>query len=237
MAEVVGAGGAGWAVGPLPAGVCPYHASMSRSRRITESVHIAALGVWLGALLLAGTAAAMTFPVLKDLNPSLPRFARYDGPHWLLAGGHVVQRVFLALDLAQFVCVVVAGATLTLALVRQGLSLRRGTTFVRIALLLALVAILSYRLGFLEPRMQGTLREYWAAAEAGNNAAAAGLKEAFDQGHPVERTLLTVTAGLVLASIIAAVWSVAGGEHADRAAERPAAGAELEVPLLARKRS
>src|SRR5689334_8572235 len=66
---------------------------MTRGRRIVESVHIAVLGVWAGALVLAGAAAAIVFPVMKSLDPKLPGFSKYDGPHWMLAGGQVGQRV------------------------------------------------------------------------------------------------------------------------------------------------
>lgn len=207
---------------------------MTRGRRIVEAVHVAVLGVWAGALVLGGAAAAIVFPVMKNLDPKLPTFAKYDGPHWMLAGGQVGQRVFFVLDVVQFACVILSGATLVLALVKFGLNVRRVSTFVRVAVLLGLIGVLAYRLGFLEPRMQEALKSYWAAAQAGDNEGAARFRAVFDGGHPIETTLMSVTLGLVVAGLIAAVWSVAGSDVVvERAVRR---GAELEVPMLARKR-
>jgi hypothetical protein len=205
---------------------------MSRGRRICESIHIAVLGVWLGAILLAGAAAAVVFPLMKDLNPTLPRFAKYDGPHWLLAGGKVGQLVFFALDLVQFVCVLTAGATLVVSLVWMGLPVRRWSTFLRIALLLALVGVLAYQFGVLAPDLQANLRSYWAAAEAGDNVSAAAFREAFDRGHPLATRLLGSTAAAVLASIAVATWSIA-----DTGPEPERAGSPLEEPRLLRTRA
>lgn len=205
---------------------------MTRGRRICETIHAAVLGVWLGALGLASAAAAIVFPVMKSLDPRVPRFERYDGPHWLLAGGQVGQRVFFTLDIVQFVAVLLAGATLVLMLVRLGLPTRRWSTVLRIAFLLGLVGILSYRLGYLEPRMQDHLRQYWAAAEAGDGATAARHRDAFDAGHPLETRLLGATALLVLGSIIATAWSIANGS--DPTADAPSFNSSLEEPRLAR---
>lgn len=208
---------------------------MKAGRRVCESVHMSALGVWLGALVLVGASAAMLFPTMKHLQPELPGYALYTGPHWLIAGGHMVQKMFLALDVAQFAAVLIAGASFGAAAMWFGLPIRRVSTFVRAALLLGLVGLLSYRLGFLEPEMADNLRRYWAAAAAGDNAAALKYKELFDAGHPVQSRLLGLTAGLVLAAMIATVWSVARADGPDP--EPGGASGGLEEPLLVRGRA
>lgn len=206
---------------------------MNAGRRICETVHAAALGMWLGALVVTGASAAMLFPAMKGLNPELPAFAGYTGPHWLIAGGQVVQRLFLALDVAQFVAMLLSLGTFAVSAMWLGLPLRRSSTVVRVALLLALVGILSYRLGFFEPEMQDLLRRYWGAAAAGDNETALRLKAQFDAGHPVQSRLLGATAALVLASLVAGIWSFAR----DRGVESPAPGGpELQEPMLARGR-
>jgi hypothetical protein len=205
---------------------------MSRGRAICEAVHLWALGLWLGALILAAAAAAIIFPALKDLDPSLAAFSKYQGPHWVLAGGRIGARVFMVLDVVQVACVLIAGLTLAIAVSRLGLSVQRVSTFVRVALVLGLVAILAYRLALLEPSMQKSLRSYWAAAAEGDNGAAARYRAEFDAGHPQETRLLGATAALVAAAGVGAFWSMG------RSGTSPgtAAATELEEPALLRGR-
>jgi len=186
---------------------------MKPGRRVCESIHVAALGLWLGSLILTAASAAMLFPTMHKLEPTLPAYAGYTGPHWLIAGGHVVLRMFLALDVAQFAAMLVSGITFGVAVMWLGLSMKRVSTFVRVALLMALVGLLSYRLGFFEPAMSENLRQYWLAAAAGDNENAQRLKTVFDAGHPMQSRLLGITAGLVLASLIAAIWSFARDDN------------------------
>ena len=205
---------------------------MSRARAICEAVHLWALGLWLGALVLAAAAAAIVFPALKELDPSLTAFSKYQGPHWVLAGGRIGARVFTVLDVVQVACVLMAGLTLAIAVSRLGLSVQRISTFVRVALVLGLVAILAYRLALLEPSMQKSLRAYWSAAAEGDNTAAARHRAEFDAGHPLETRLLGATAALVVAAGLGAFWSMARSGAASTASS----ATELEEPALARGR-
>jgi hypothetical protein len=181
---------------------------MSGGRRVGEVVHAAALGIWLGAVLLAGAAAAIVFPTLKALDPHLTTFDKYDGPHWLLAGGQVAQRIFLAADIAQFACMLAAGLSFGIMVMWLGLPMRRRSTFARATFLLAALAVLSYRFAVMQPRWDAALHRHWAAAQAGDNAAAAHEKAALDEMHPVQTWLLGSTAGLVLSALIATGVSV-----------------------------
>jgi hypothetical protein len=208
---------------------------MKAGRRVVESVHTVALALWLGALVMTAVSAATLFPTMHRLEPELPAYAGYTGPHWLIAGGHIVQKMFWACDVVQFAGMLIAGVTFAAAIMWFGLSTRRVSTFVRVVLLLALVGVLSYRLGFLEPEMTQNLRAYWSAAAAGDNATAARFKKAFDAGHPIQSRMLGLTAGLVLAALIAGIWSFARAERPDVGAGRDD-GSGLEVPLLARGR-
>lgn len=186
---------------------------MTRARSICEVVHIAALGFWLGALVLAGTAAAIIFPTMRDLEPHLPRYSAYTGEHWLIAGGSVAARVFWFTDAVQFACVLLAGLTFGIAVMWCGLPIRRASTFLRSLILLSLIGLLSYRLGFVEPGLSSALRNHWAAALAGDNAAATRLKAVFDAGHPLQTRLMAITAGLVLCAIAAVIGSFWNGDE------------------------
>jgi hypothetical protein len=188
---------------------------MTRGRAICEIAHTAALGFWLGALVMAGTAAAVIFPTMRELDPRLPHYVGYAGDHWLIAGGRVAAKVFWITDAVQFACMLLAGLTFGIAVMWCGLQVRRISTFARVLVLLALVGVLSYRLGFVEPGLSAALRDHWAAALAGDTAAASRFKAVFDAGHPLQTRLLSITAGLVLAAILATIASFWRAERAD----------------------
>lgn len=209
---------------------------MTRGRRICETIHLAVLGAWLGVLLMTGATAATLFPAVKALAPTLPGYARYEGPHWSLAAGKVAAVLFFIADAAQFAGVLIAGVTFGVSILAFGVSMRSRLTALRGGVLIALLGLLSYQLLVLAPGMNSDLASYWLAAEAGDNAAAARFKAAFDARHPLATNLLAVDAGAVLVLLVAGVWS---------ATDRGAGGGEasgveptvrLEEPLLARGR-
>jgi ABC-type Na+ efflux pump permease subunit len=204
---------------------------MTRGRLIAEAVHLLSLGLWLGGLGIAGLSAGQIFIVMRGLDPVLPGFAGFQGAHWSVAAGHAVQPMFIAVDVLQFACVLIAGGTFALAAGRLGLSLRRVSTFLRAALILGLLAVLSYRFFMLGPEMMQSLAAYWGEAAAGETQAALAHKAVFDQAHGLDRRLMLVTLGLVLAAISAALWSLVD----DRPLREAPAGSELQEPLLARR--
>jgi len=183
---------------------------MSRAQRLCESVHVASLGIWLGALGMSIASAAIVFPTIKSLGPHLDEFSRYSGPHSLIAGGQVANRVFLVGDIVQFVCVLAAGLTFGIAVMWLGLSMRRVSTFLRATLLLGLVGILAYRFGVVQPRWDEDLRQHWEAARAGDNDAAARSKASLDALHPVQTRLMGVTGAMVGAALALAVAAAPG---------------------------
>ena len=54
---------------------------MTPIRRLLETVHLTFAGLWLGSLVMTGVAAAVIFPVARGLDPQLPAFSEYTGPH------------------------------------------------------------------------------------------------------------------------------------------------------------
>lgn len=186
---------------------------MNRGRRICESIHVGVLGVWLGALVMTGVAAAVIFPTMKSLDPRLPGYEGYTGSHWMLAGGSVANRLFVIGDVVQFTAMLAAGATFGLGIMFFGLPSRKPLTVIRATLLLGLVGVLSYHLLVLAPRMAVNLDGFWAAAKAGDQARAETLRAAFDADHPTARSVLSCIAVLLLGALAAGVWSATGGAY------------------------
>ncbi|MGQ0628913.1 MAG: hypothetical protein ACT4PL_12535 [Phycisphaerales bacterium] len=71
-------------------------------RRSLLALHTFALGLWFGSLIMSGVAAAVLFPTLKRLDPTLGAYPKYTGSHWLLAAGHVAEIVFYISDIISF---------------------------------------------------------------------------------------------------------------------------------------
>lgn len=185
---------------------------MSTARRIGEAVHVAALGVWLGALILAGAVAATVFPLMRDLDPTLAAYPGYDGPHWMLAAGKVADRGFFFADVVQFFGMTLALGTFILITLGRGAE-RRWSTFVRAAILLTLLGVLSYQFFVLNPRMQDNLHAYWLAAAAGDTPTAETHRQAFSADHPTASRVMGANAALVLAALVAAAASRTAPSH------------------------
>ncbi len=181
-----------------------------------DAIHVAALGVWLGALGMSVAAAAIVFPTMNDLKPHLADFDKYTGPHALIAGGQVANRVFLVGDIVQFVCVLAAGLTFGVAVMWLGLSMRRVSTFLRAALLLGLVGVLAYRFAVVQPKWDEDVRRHWEAAKAGDNGAAEGYKASIDATHPLQTKLMGATGAMVAAALVVAVVAATGSSDRDR---------------------
>ena len=205
-------------------------------RKLADAIHTAALGVWLGVVLMTGAAAAVIFPTVKALDPTLPGFGLYTGDHWMIAAGRVADRTFAISDAAQFVCATLAGVGLVLGRPLGHPAWRTARTAVRITFLSAAITALSYHLFVLAPRMNTNLRGYWAAAAAGDNATAQTLRDAFSADHPTASATLGAIAALVAICLALAAWPQPQAIATPRPASAPdpAATPRLEEPALAR---
>ncbi len=203
---------------------------MRNWRSLCETIHLTALGVWLAGLVMAGGAAAVLFPTLRDLDPSLPAYSAYGGKHWQIAGGVIGQRLFFIADIIGLGAVIIAMLTLTI-LVRLGLARGRPSSYLRgVGLVVAFLAF-AWNLFMVSPGMNSSLRAYRAAAQAGQHDEAAAFKTTFDDLHPRAGNLLALTAGGVFVAFVCGLWSVTT-EPTDRG--RPARSS-LEEPKLLRK--
>jgi len=219
----------------------PHGEKPWRRLAASEAVHVTALGVWCGAVVMTGAAAAVAFPTMKELDPTLPAYAGYPGDHWSLAAGTVMAQVFTLADLVQLVAATLAGMTFLASVAFFRMPLRRPVNVLRGALLLATIGVLAFHLFSLAPRMNRAMRAYWDAAAAGNVETADRHKQTFDELHPQASTVLSATAAMTLALTGLGAWSAASrgsGQAPSRrdpspAPKEPDASGPQE-PLLAR---
>lgn len=182
--------------------------SSSTAARVCETVHLLALAVWFGAIAMSAVVAAVVFPLMRDLDPTLGAYPAYTGDHAVLAGGHVGNRVFMIADIVQFACAMAVLGT-TIALIGfLGWSTRRIATAVRLIAVGGAVLVVSYHLMVLAPRMSQNLAEHWAHAQAGRTAEAEAARGAFNTDHPKARNTLAGTGGFVLIAFVAGAWAV-----------------------------
>lgn len=181
-----------------------------------ESLHTAAVAIWLGALATVGGIAAAAFPTMKSLSPILPGFRVPEQDHWSIAAGHVMNPAFFA--------VMIAGIALGLV----SLIAWRGMGTLRRA-----IAVLSLVLAFgtlagLGMPMRAHLDDYWSAAQAGEIEAAAAAKSQFDALHPWSSRAIGTQAALVAAGLVMAIFAQRSkkpcgcgrcGHHASRTSE------------------
>ena len=188
---------------------------MKRFGILFEVVHVVALALWLGGVVMAGLAAAIIFPTMRSLEPRLATYPEYTGDHWMLAAGKVAARIFHATDIAQGVCAVLAALSAAAVGLTGAISSRRPAGLAWLGGLGASVGVLAASLLWLRPRMDANLHAYWDAALAGNNPVAEAARQAFSADHPLASNLMAATAVCVLATLIAhtvaARTSKAGG--------------------------
>lgn len=189
-----------------------------------------AIGIWFAMIVTAGIAAAFVFGNLKPTGLVLPDHPVSEALHWRYAAGRVMIDVFFTVDIGQAVA-----ATLgTVAIVGMAIgapALRRRWSF-RVQVLAFLIAIASFAsyATMLAPSMNRTLRDQWAAAEAGDEVEAERLRAIFDDGHQASRGRLNLTfAGILVAGAAAAVGAAPRG---DEAGGPDASDSRLEPPRL-----
>ncbi len=182
---------------------------MQKRRAVLETVHLTALGVWVGALGMTAAVAAIIFPAMRDLDPVVERFAAYPQDHWVIAAGWVMARVFFALDVAQLGCAALAVVTIF------GLFIMKKTPTrwrrLRMVLVIGTVgSVLWYVLMVAQP-MNADLASFWREAQAGNVAEADAYRAAFDARHPVASRFMGITG------------AAGAGDAGDRLLERTSA--------------
>lgn len=205
---------------------------MSPLRRFLETVHLTAVGLWLGSLAMTGAAAAVIFPTMRGLNPTLPDYASYAGPHWKLAAGHIASRVFLIGDSVALGCTIVSGLMLGLIVASKEPWLRPWATGARLVAFFGALGLLVYSFFFLGPRMNTNMVRYWDAARLGDNEQATLFQSAFDADHPTASAVMAASFVCVALLMISGVFAAAG--QARPRTPGPQTPARFEEPALAR---
>lgn len=178
---------------------------------IARSVHLAALGLWLGAMVMMGVAAAVAFPTMRGLEPQLPAFAGYPKDHWAIAAGHIMNTLFAVGDWLGLVLGLIALAAIAVPLcvgVRRmatPLGVLRSVATV-LAMLIALASLVLMR-----PGMNADLNEFWAAARAGEVARADVARSRFDAMHPKASLVLSAQAGIVFVALLLSAADIRAG--------------------------
>lgn len=163
------------------------------------------MGLWLGAMVLTGAAAAMAFPITRELAPELPAFAAYPKDHWSIAAGHVMNRVFGVCDTLGFVMACVGTLALLVSEAVIGWRTPGPLAVLRSVATVAALALVSYALFLLRPSMVADLDAFWAAARSGQIEQADTARAAFDAMHPRASMLLSTQAGLALLAVLLGV--------------------------------
>jgi hypothetical protein len=193
--------------------------------RLCLIVFWCSLAVWLSALVTAGISATMVFGRLPETPMTLERYPAYPvEEHGRVAAGEVMADIFFAVDVVQFIVVPLTLITLGLQLTVFGFPARRPANVVRGACLLLATLLFGWYAIRLAPALNGELRLFWTAAQAGDVAAAEAHREAFAGDHATSSLILKVNLLLVLLGIAAsAVAAPPGGGRRT----------ELDTPLLA----
>lgn len=201
-------------------------------RTLLHIVHVLALAAWAGAVLMSAAVAASVFPLMKSLDPIVPSYAAYTGPHSFIVAGHVAARTFLIADIIQFAAALLALASFAALVLVAGRAMHRALLALRGITLSAAVSTLAFQLLVLAPRMNKTLGEYWSAAQTGDNPRAATLRADFQLDHPTASGLLAAIGLSVLASLVLAL--LAESTRDNPAPPREASTPRLEEPALLR---
>jgi hypothetical protein len=184
---------------------------------------------------MTGVAAAVIFPVTRELNPQLPDFAEFTGPHWRIAAGTVAAKIFLISDAIQLGCIIICGLTLGAVVITAEGWLRPIATSIRLIALFCAVGLLTYSFSFLGPRMNTNMVNYWDAARAGDNESAAGFQAAFDSDHP---TATKVMIGSFLCSLLVTSSGAlaAAGSAVPLSSYTKSHKTQLQQPALSKRR-
>lgn len=170
-------------------------------------------GIAMGALAMTGVVAAVAFPTMRALDPSLPGYAGYGGAHWSLAAGVLAERVFhIGFAVAGVCLLVCVGAVGVMLARREGGRM----PIVRAGLLLVTLGVFLAHVAWLQPRMDEAAAEYRAAAAAGEGERAIAAKARFDGMHPNASRLVMGATASALALFAASAWAASG--------RRPAGG-------------
>ncbi|MEM9166604.1 MAG: hypothetical protein AAGB48_06220 [Planctomycetota bacterium] len=210
---------------------------MTPLRRWMEAVHIVAAGLWAGVVIATGAAAAIIFPTVRGLEPTVGTYPNYSGEHWRLLAGQVAARLFAVGDIVQFICAMLTGVSLAIIALQRDAWASRTIILARLTVYAAVLMLVAYAVLVLGHRMNTNLAEYWAAAKIGDNQTAASARQAFQKDHgPASAVMGSTAAGVFVLTVLGVVGATS--RPAAASASPPLqAPPRLETPDLARRAS
>ncbi len=160
-----------------------------------------------GVIAMTAAAAAVLFPTIKQLDPTLASFAEYPTDHWRIVAGQPANMLFQICDALSLGLLAVAALTLALRISVRPRFQPSASGVVRIIALIALLAATAYGAFVLDARMNKTARAFWAAAEQGQVDEADRLRDAFAADHPKSTVAMTVRLSFALVAMGAGLWN------------------------------
>jgi len=180
--------------------------------RLLATVIVSALAMASGLIAATGLAAAVAFPMMRDLDPALPGYEAV-GDHWMIAAGSVMAPIFTIAVTAAGVLIAAAGFAWAGQTVRGGVSVR--ALLARGLVILFALGVTGYTQFILLPRMNNSFDAYLEAARAGDTDVAACLRDNFDADHPAASRSLSAIVILSLLAAGAQVWAPAPRRRRD----------------------
>lgn len=163
-----------------------------------------ALTIWIAAILAPAAAGMAVFRVLPQLNGTFPEFtAVATANQAALAGGHIVNPLFIFSNVVQIVCAAIAIFALGIEQLYWRPAHHSRADYVRIPTLLMATILILVEICILGPIAREHLYAYWDAVQSNSMDIANQAKTAFDALHPVGTTLYAVTFGLLLITVVA----------------------------------
>lgn len=175
-------------------------------QQIARTMHIACLALASGVIVATGVAAAIAFPTMRDLAPSLPGLSQVDD-NWMIAAGAVMAKVFAITG--GIAATAIALSALALVIEAFTAQRRRPVPLMgRSLVLLLLVSVCAHYTAVLLPTMNHTFDAFVVAARANELDQAATLRAEFESMHPVASRELGAIAFLSLIAALLGAWPV-----------------------------
>lgn len=182
-----------------------YDESMDAMARRCRSALVVLLAAWLGALLMVGASAALAFPIMKRLDPTLPGMQGMD-EHWKIAAGSLFFPLFEIAAVGGLGAAVVA-ALLAIA-GRRALAPSWRALMPIAAMVIAIVAAV---VALIQMDMGSNWRVMRAAIKAADWPRAAEARVRFNDRHPAARLALMGHALALAGGLAAAMLTPRAG--------------------------
>ena len=175
---------------------------MRTTRIILETINALALGIWAGMLVFVGIAAALTFPMMKELDPTLPAYALYEGQHWRIAAGSVMNPLFSAVGTIGMVALFIAAAVFALRIVTWKRGIGWFPIVTRTVLFIGLCFVQCVTHFGLWRQMDQLFRMFSQGAQEGDVYFAEDALAKFNLLHPIATPMMSVLLFLIVAYLI-----------------------------------